>query len=85
MVADCGLSVIYPDYPEPPKLFKLSSDAGILWDKYKQYLKNEKQLQAMAYSCLNFIEHKSGNRKKAAARYKIDPQLLDMLEGIKKT
>lgn len=76
---------VYPCYPNPPNLFKISPDVITLWQRYERYLENHEPLQSMAYSCLTFLESHAGakkgqnKRKKAEEIYKIDYAILDKL------
>jgi hypothetical protein len=82
------LKVIYPSYPNHPKLFKASPDALTLWQRYEGYLENTEPLQSMAYFCLTLLEFRAGdrdkeskkkNREKAAEMYHIDLEFLNKI------
>ena len=88
LIVGGGLSDIkttYPQYPNPPNLFKISPDVIILWQRYERYLEKHEPLQSMAYSCLTFLESHAGakkgqnKRKRAEDIYKIEYAIFDKL------
>jgi hypothetical protein len=51
-----NLRITRKEYPEPPKIFRVSPDVETLWHRYQMYLDGKDQLQAMAYFCLTLLE-----------------------------
>lgn len=71
----------------PPEYFQSheDSDAGILFNRYKDYKNGKEKLPAMAYFCLSLLEKSAGNRKQAAGKYKICSKVLDKLGKLSST
>jgi hypothetical protein len=73
------LNFIYPCYPNPPNLFKISPDVITLWQRYEEYLNNHEPLQSMANACRTFIISLTGNKKAAENKFSIDIGVLRKL------
>lgn len=63
-------------YPPPPSGFKATPLVEILWQRYRGYVAGKEPLFSMAYFCLTALERDAGGRDQAAARYRIDRQVL---------
>lgn len=68
--------VIHHEYPEPPKLFRISPDVEDLWNRYEEYLNGHEPITSMAYACWTFIETKAGGEEKVAKMYRISNKVL---------
>lgn len=79
----CGgsgeIKFIYPCYPNPPNLFKISPDVITLWQRYEVYLNNHEPIQSMANACRTFIISLAGNKKNAEKKFRIDIGVLRKL------
>ena len=69
-------------YPDPPTVFKVTSDVETLWRRYEKYLDGKAELLAMAYACLTFVEVKAGGRKSAAKLLLIQEKILNKLGNL---
>jgi len=77
------IRVTCKEYPAPPEGFMVDSDVESIWNRYVQYKKGREPLLPMANFCLTVLEYSTGERRqlrrKAAKKYNIDYDVLDML------
>jgi hypothetical protein len=88
---------VFAEYPRPPLAFKASSEVEIFFNRYQRaFWDDESQLLSVGYLCLSFLErssrtnagetpkakNSSKKRIKAAAKYRIDLEVLNELGTI---
>ncbi len=79
VISDVSLHVSRNKYPSFPKNFSASSDAEIMYLRYKAFRQNREPLTSMANMCLTVLKENTGGKKKAARKYKIDKAVLSTL------
>jgi len=67
------------EYPDPPSGFLASPMVDHLWNRYQMYLEGRDLLTTMGYVCLSTIQSDAGGRGLAAAKFKIQRDVLDKL------
>ena len=84
--ADASFSVTRRTYPPPPSDFRITPDVESLWHRYRGHLEGREPLLTMAYFCLTVLEIAAGGkrdkRRKAAAKYRIEPAVLKKLSEL---
>lgn len=86
MAGSVSVHVASSKYPDPPpEHFRLDPDAETLLDRYYGYLDHREPLPSMAYFCETVLEAKAGGRKKAAAKYVIDVNILNKIGELSST
>ncbi len=81
----CSGHVSRSEYPDPPRIFRLTPEADMLYKRYDKYKKGCEPLQAMAYACLTFLEKSAVNRRAAAKQYNIDEEIFRKIGEISST
>ena len=85
-----NLTVVPPDYPQPPSGLALDPNVRTMHGRYMGYRSDHELLAAMAYFCLTVLEdsvlekskrkrRSSPRRRKAARYYRIEGQVLDKI------
>ena len=81
----CRGHVSRGEYPDPPRIFRLTPEADTLYKRYNNYKKGCEPLQAMAYACLTLLERNAVNRRTIAKRYNIDEDVFRKIGEISST
>ena len=80
MLADeAVVHVSHAEFPAPPQRFRLSSEAEMMYLRYKLYRDGRESLLGVAYWCLTVIEYSARGRTEAADQYRIDLKILRRL------
>lgn len=74
-----GFHVTRKSYPTIPKNLLYTPDVESLAARYEGFLNGREPLLSMAYFCLSLLQFTSGGRIKAANKYNIDKDVLDLL------
>jgi hypothetical protein len=82
----CFVEVISPTvsfthhtYSAPPRGFASSPLVEIMMSRLRRFNEGREGLPSMGYVCLSAVQRDAGGRKKAAAKYLIDPLVLGKL------
>jgi hypothetical protein len=66
-------------YPDPPSGFLASPIVEHLWNRYQMYLEGRDLLTSMGYACLSIIQSDAGGKNGAAAKFRIQIEVLNNL------